>query len=229
MNDTSELEALKARLKELETAQAPAPAAGWGGLFSLVGSVVALVPRWLVVAAGVVFVAWLGFDLYANVQMKMAEVERVQAESRAVAGSAADVELGTAEANRQATTSTMGGPKASAAPTPSPAPSSVPVAPISDQGNFWQREGAWWQRGLALGALSVFAFFVTGGRRVWLGFLGCGVVGIMVDVGIHAVNGTATAAAWAGLWIVPHLLMVAALLYVLERFVWGTAKQKAAQ
>ena len=71
--------------KQLEAAQAPASIAGWGGLFSLVGSVVALVPRWLVVAAGVIFIGWLGFDLYVNVRVKMAEVERIEAESRAAA------------------------------------------------------------------------------------------------------------------------------------------------
>jgi len=73
--------------KQLEAAQgqASSPVTGWGGLFSLVGSVVALVPRWLVVAAGVIFIAWLGFDLYANVRVKMAEVERIEAQSRAAA------------------------------------------------------------------------------------------------------------------------------------------------
>lgn len=79
-NDTSELEALKARVKELEAA--PGPGAGWGGLISLIGSVVAIVPRWLVVAAGVVFVAWLGFELYLNAWQKLAQTEQVDAEAK---------------------------------------------------------------------------------------------------------------------------------------------------
>ena len=73
MSAPNELEALKARVKELEGA--PSPSAGWSGLFSLVGSVVAIVPRWLVVAAGVVFVAWLGLEIYINAQSLLADLQ----------------------------------------------------------------------------------------------------------------------------------------------------------
>jgi hypothetical protein len=91
MTDTSELEALKARVKELEAS--PVPVSGWGGLFSLVGSVVGLVPRWLVVAAGVVFVAWLGLDLYMKIGITTAEKEMKDAQARlAVSNIDAEVE-----------------------------------------------------------------------------------------------------------------------------------------
>ena len=82
MTDTAEIERLKARVRELEAAQAqPAPAAGFMGALSLVGHVVGLVPRPLLVAAGLVFVAWLGFEVYLNARKKMAETEGVETET----------------------------------------------------------------------------------------------------------------------------------------------------
>ncbi len=126
MTDTNELEALKARLKKLEAAQSQAaPAAGWGGLFSLIGSVVALVPRWLVVAAGVVFVAWLGFDLYMNAQQKIAVTRKVVEES--------GLEAATAKASWGSLTSIVGhvltrqGAPPVQAPQAQPQPLSNPI------------------------------------------------------------------------------------------------------
>ncbi len=79
MTDANELDALKARLNELEAAQSQAaPAGGFMGAVSLIGHVVSLVPRWLLVAAGVVFVAWLGLDLYLNARVKMAQTRAVE-------------------------------------------------------------------------------------------------------------------------------------------------------
>jgi hypothetical protein len=66
--------------KQLATATAE-QSTGWAGLFSLIGSVVNLVPKWLIPAAGLVFVAWLGFDLYINAQMKLIEKDRAAADA----------------------------------------------------------------------------------------------------------------------------------------------------
>jgi hypothetical protein len=64
--------------------RAPAPqASGLGAVLSIVQAVVALVPRWLVVGAGVIFLAWLGFDLYINTQLKLLDLQAKQAETRA--------------------------------------------------------------------------------------------------------------------------------------------------
>lgn len=71
MNDTSELDALKARVKELEAAPAPAP--GLGG-FSGVAALAGLVPRWLVIAGGAVFLAWAGFEIYINAQLTVVQL-----------------------------------------------------------------------------------------------------------------------------------------------------------
>ena len=72
---TNELEALRARVKELEAKQPAAPTSGLGQVFGIVQAVASIVPRWLLVAAGVIFLAWLGFDLYTNVILRMADVE----------------------------------------------------------------------------------------------------------------------------------------------------------
>jgi hypothetical protein len=58
--------------------QPPVPVSGLAAVLAIVQAVVAVVPRWLVVAAGVVFVSWLGFDLYLNAQMKLTELEKTQ-------------------------------------------------------------------------------------------------------------------------------------------------------
>jgi hypothetical protein len=60
--------------------QRPAPS-GLGAVVSIVQAVVALVPRWLVVAAGVIFLTWLGFDMYLNARQKLAETRRIEAQS----------------------------------------------------------------------------------------------------------------------------------------------------
>jgi hypothetical protein len=62
--------------------QQPAPS-GLGAVLSIVQAVVALVPRWLIVACGAVFLAWLGFDLYLNARQKIAKTEEIEAVSRA--------------------------------------------------------------------------------------------------------------------------------------------------
>jgi hypothetical protein len=64
--DKDEAERQIADLKrQLEAAQT-APAGGFMGALSLVGSVVGLVPRPLLVAAGIVVVAWAGLEMYQN-------------------------------------------------------------------------------------------------------------------------------------------------------------------
>jgi hypothetical protein len=60
---TDDLEALKARVKELEAAQA-SPVSRSGGA----GSLARIVPRWLVIVAALAFIAWAGADLYLKVQ-----------------------------------------------------------------------------------------------------------------------------------------------------------------
>jgi hypothetical protein len=77
MTSIDELETLKARVKELEVGQA-APVKGSGSLLSLIGGVVSIVPRRLFVAAGVLFVAWLSFNLYMNARQKIAQTEIAQ-------------------------------------------------------------------------------------------------------------------------------------------------------
>lgn len=66
-NMTEREAALAARVKELEAAQASS-VGGRGGAFSFVGSVFKIVPRWLVIAAALVFIAWVGADLYLKIQ-----------------------------------------------------------------------------------------------------------------------------------------------------------------
>ena len=85
MNDTSELDALKARVKELEAA--PAPGAGFGGV-SGVAALASLVPRWLVVAGGVVFLAWAGLEIYINAQMQLLLLEKQRVDTAANTGAA---------------------------------------------------------------------------------------------------------------------------------------------
>jgi hypothetical protein len=51
--------------------QQPAPS-GLGQVLPIVQAVIAIVPRWLVAAAGVIFLTWLGFDLYNNAQQTAA-------------------------------------------------------------------------------------------------------------------------------------------------------------
>jgi hypothetical protein len=65
------------------TNQPPVPVSGLAAVLAIVQAVVAVVPRWLVVAAGVVFVAWLGFDLYLNAQMKLLDLEAKRGETAA--------------------------------------------------------------------------------------------------------------------------------------------------
>ena len=62
--------------------QQPAPSS-LGALLSLVQTVIAIVPRWLVVAAGVIFLTWLGYDLYISSQLKLFDLQAKQAETRA--------------------------------------------------------------------------------------------------------------------------------------------------
>jgi hypothetical protein len=62
--------------------QPPVPVSGLAAVLAIVQAVVAVVPRWLVVAAGVVFVAWLGFDLYLNARQKLAQTEAVEVETQ---------------------------------------------------------------------------------------------------------------------------------------------------
>jgi hypothetical protein len=64
------------------TNEGPQPApSGLGAILSIVQAVVAIVPRWLVVAAGVIFLTWLAFDLYLNTRAKLAQTEQTEAAS----------------------------------------------------------------------------------------------------------------------------------------------------
>jgi hypothetical protein len=67
--------------------QQPAPQGGLGGLLSFVLSIVqavtGLVPRWLVVAAGVVFLAWVGLDIYLNARERLARTETIELDNAA--------------------------------------------------------------------------------------------------------------------------------------------------
>ncbi len=51
-------------------------------MFSLVGHVVGLVPRWLVVAAGVVAVAFIGAEAYLKIRAQWAETREIEEKSR---------------------------------------------------------------------------------------------------------------------------------------------------
>jgi peroxiredoxin family protein len=69
--------------------QLPAPS-GLGAVLSIVQAVVALVPRWLVVATGVIFLTWLGLELFQKSQQVVLQTEtmaaqkaKAEAESRA--------------------------------------------------------------------------------------------------------------------------------------------------
>ena len=61
--------------------QPPATASGLGQVLAIVQAVTSLVPRWLVVAAGVILLTWLGLDLYLNLRIKMAEVTEVETQT----------------------------------------------------------------------------------------------------------------------------------------------------
>ena len=82
--DANEAERQIAELKkQLEAAKtATPPAAGFMGALSPVLSVASLVPRWLVVAAGVVVVAWAGFEIYINAQTKVLQLDQTNAQTK---------------------------------------------------------------------------------------------------------------------------------------------------
>jgi hypothetical protein len=66
----------------------PVPVSGLAAVLAIVQAVVAVVPRWLVVAAGVVFVSWLGFELsqkaqQATLQTETMRAQKVQEETKA--------------------------------------------------------------------------------------------------------------------------------------------------
>jgi hypothetical protein len=61
--------------------QPPVPVSGLAAVLAIVQAVVAVVPRWLVIAAGVVCLSWLGFELYLNARVKLAEVEKIEIDS----------------------------------------------------------------------------------------------------------------------------------------------------
>jgi hypothetical protein len=81
MSNPSELELQNAELRQQLEAAKTAQTSGWAGLFSLVGSVINLVPRWLVVAAGIVFIGWLGTEVYFNAQILIANKNKATADA----------------------------------------------------------------------------------------------------------------------------------------------------
>jgi hypothetical protein len=66
------------------TNQNPVPVSGLAAVLAIVQAVVAVVPRWLVVAAGLMALTDVGFNIYMNARAKVAEVRKIEIESEAM-------------------------------------------------------------------------------------------------------------------------------------------------